>query len=594
MSEIKKEPLLFLSHANANYLDRKYGNHGLTVPKPHLLDQNKKKYEWSKQHTVWMIFGECDVPSLEKICNEIDKSSRVVFIDSVDPASYAITEENYRRLHNLILERKLQIIACGSVEDRAEKFSEMLDIKLMDSWQPVIPECMLDSQPEDVSRLIKTLGSKINFKILHKNTIQVTSSKFLRNALINAPLANKPLPMQPFKNSCNQRPVLIVAAGPSLNKQLNLLRDNQDLFTILAVDTVWSILNKNGIIPDYLLAVDSRSKPSWPINGLNPSTKLVVEMGCAPGLVWSHNSNHVFTYTNALMQDCINQLGGHADSLRTGGSVATSAFDLACQLGGNPIVFIGQDLALTGGKDHAEGYPHAYTENKLEAKKKAGFDVEGYYPGVVRTERQLMMYKTWFEERISELPEIMVINATEGGAKIKGTYQLPFEQVCNEIKSTSLRKTKTPFPIIKNGIDLIHLGNLIKSTNELLTQVHGLQNIASEGISYCKKKKYSNTKRILNLEKINKKIKEYNRNAKFVIEVFGQRELEEVTRKAHRAIDEANLQLEISMYEDIYNQILEKSESTIKMLNSILEFYRKIQASPNIDPTLLNEITSDH
>lgn len=588
--------VLVIDKDNSLDMDLVYGSDAPRKPRHHEIAEHTSQYEWREPYTVWMAFGECDPQWLKSILKSITKDSKLIFIDACTPGTYRLNKSECDSLRTYIAKGQLQIITSGTYEQKGEHFVDLVNIKMMDNWHPLIPQSMVNSCPEAVHKLITTIGAKLNTKILFKNTIEITSGAFLKNALINAPLASKKSPLNNILQNHQQKPVLIVSAGPSLNKQLPILRENQELFTILAVDTVWKILNDNNIVPDVILGIDSQSRPSWPANHLNQQTQLVVDIGCSPELVWSHNANHVFTYANILIQDCIQKLGGHADFLDTGGSVATSAFELARSMNANPIVLIGQDLALTGGRDHADGYPHTYSAELLAERTEAGFDVEGYYPGKVRTERGLMLYKTWFEEQISDMNETLVINATEGGARIHGAIQLPFMRVCDEIKKTSLRKTplKTPKP---TRIDSDHLQKLIEATTSIISEISDFQAIVNEGIKICEIKNYASPtfkhKTIQELDSINKNIKKIKRDVKFILESFSQRQLEAVTRSAERIGKKMTVQKEIEMYKFIYKEMKDSSILATKMLDQVLKFYKALSTSKNIYPHELINLISE-
>lgn len=584
--------ILVINKENSFDLNLVYGGKTGAKPRRHDINQHTTQYDWKQPYTVWMAYGECDPVWLSALLTAITNDSKIIFIDACKPSAYSLEKSDLDILKPYIEKDQLQIITGGTHQQQAEKFVELLDIRLMDNWYPIIPTCMTIDRPSETHTLVSKIGADLNTKILYKNTIQTTTEKFLKNSLINAPLAYKENPLAAFKNQIRQKPALIVAAGPSLNKQLSTLKDNQDLFTILAVDTVWPILNKHGIVPDIILGIDGRSKPSWPINGIHPQTQLVVETGCSPELVWSHNANHVFTYAHDLIENCFNTVGGHADFLDTGGSVATSAFVLACHMGANPIILIGQDLALTDGKDHADGYLHQYSAQMLAAKTATGFDVDGYYTGKVRTERQLMLYKTWFEQRINEIPDTMVINATEGGARITGALQLPFSKVCEEIKKTNIRKISNtitnPTIINKN-----RMKNLIIEMEKLISSINPLIKLSNDGLKHCniheKTQKFELDKKIKKLDNINEKIRKIDTQTKFILEIFSQRDLEKVTRDAARKGENMTPELEIEMYKFIYQRMQDASKKAISMFGQILEFYKTLEKSEAIDFSLIEK-----
>jgi len=79
------------------------------------------------------------------------------------------------------------------------------------------------------------------------------------------------------------------------------------------------------------------------------------------------------------------------------------------------IIFVGLDLAFTGNVDHATSTPTRETINEDKA-----IPVEDIYGNMVYTSHNLNIYRQWIEKRIAKVKGIEFIDATEGGAKIKG------------------------------------------------------------------------------------------------------------------------------------------------------------------------------
>lgn len=490
-------------------------------------------------------------------------------------------------------DERILIIFGGDAVEQARLCSTLIDIDKFLCWKQYIKEDVIQKDVLYFGEFYRSLGANINIKSLYKNTNIHATHIFLRNSLINAPLAHHRINISNFAGALADKPFLIVAAGPSLNKQLPILSKYQENFNIVAVDTVWPILEKYGIVPDLVFALDSRSKPSWPRNGIANKTCLSVDIGCAPKLVWSHDQNHLFSSTSEQIRRLLEFLGVHIDILPTGGSVATSAFNFARFLGGNPIVLIGQDLALTGGKDHADGYLHVYSSDIFKARVEAGFDVEGYYGDRVKTEKQLLYYKTWYEDQVRNYPDVMIINSTEGGAKIKGCLQIPFEAVCNEIKESNIVK-EFIFPQYQMLFNLEHLVKLNNNIDKLIDNVRGFIELAKKGeILIAKNGTRSLAKLLKKIDKINDDIMSYDENARFVVDAFSQLKMEiirfqTVTDKTEKKIDKA-----VDKYKQIYVGIQESGHMGLAMLAQIHMLYRRLSECQVYDPNLLDEIITD-
>lgn len=548
-------------------------------------DNDSMNQEFSLPDIIWVVHEIEDLNLIKKTA----PGSMVVAVIRAESVLADCFEVPYD-LKDDFLKNRINIVFGGEVEEQSALCSSLIDIDKFIGWKPFFRNNSIENNVYYFKSFYRSLGAKLNVKNLYKNTSIHTTHIFLRNALINAPLVHDGISISSFFGELQNKPILIVAAGPSLNKQLPLLAEYQQYFNILSVDTVWPILDKYGIKPDLVFALDSRSKPSWPRNCVADETCFSVDIGCAPNLVWSHDQNHLFSSTSEQIRGLLETLGVHVDVLATGGSVATSAFNFARSLGGNPIILIGQDLALTGGKDHADGYLHVYSDALLKARADSGFDVEGYYGDRVKTETQLLYYKTWYEEQVKDFPDVMVINSTEGGAKIKGCLQIPFEAVCGELKKSNLSKNFI-FKKYKMKFNSQHLSRLNKNIDDLIKAVRGFIDLAHRGeLIIDAKGKKSISKLLKKIDALNDELMAYDNGARFVIDAFSQLKMETirfntVVDKTEKTIDKA-----IYKYRDIYEGIQESGHQALTMLGQIQKLYRRLSERECYDLDLLDEI----
>ena len=554
------------------------------------LDELAVEVDWGRKRNLWMLYGSCNPEMIDDVLGRITDCSNLVVLEAQTPDAYFLSDTDRQRLSAHIQSGRLNIVLGGSLDQRADAVLRLINIDILDSWKPIIDRQTLEDNPEVLRNLFARLASGLNIMVMGKSTLMRTSLPYLRNALLNAPLAMAEPELMGWRERCINKPMLIVAAGPSLNKQLDLLAQNQDLFTILAVDKVWPILKAQGIKPDVVLALDPHTRPSWPHNQVANETAFCVDLGCAPKVMWSNERNHVVTSCNPHITAILQEIGVRAELLGTGGSVATSAFELAVQLGGNPIVFIGQDLALTGGKDHAEGYPHAYSAQMLANRSDNGFDVEGYHGGRVRTERQLLFYKTWFENRIQGLGDRVVINATEGGAAMAGALQLPFAAVCAEIRRTSLRKASL-ISTRSTQIDVAHMKRLRDGLADMAERLRAFRDIASQGRKLCRESgPRPSKKRLARIDAVNQQIRDHEPRIKMFANILSMVQLDRIRYKAHFGDDMDGLADAIKKYDEIYQNIETAVELALKMIDRVDVFYVRVAEGGRIDPELLEAV----
>lgn len=580
----------WVDKSNLELLDQVFSEHENQTKKSIDLNDLVGNPKFSEKRNVWVVFAPCHPDVVANLLTKITTCSRIVLLEPGDVPKGMLSAKDKQRLAKQFASGRVSLVVGGELEQRIKTLAANLDMDIYDAWKPVVSSGFMRENLPVVKQMIRLMQTEVSNRALEKTTQLKIPVQFLRNALINAPLMSQANPLSELSDSHFGRPILIVSAGPSLNKQLALLQQHQDLFTILAVDTVWPILSRAGITPDVLVALDPTNPPLWPINGLDAKTMLLADIGCHPGLASSHANATVFTSSMPQLKACIDVLGGQSTALRTGGSVATSAFNFARLLGGNPIVFIGQDLALTDGKDHAEGYPDTYHEDRLQWVQAQAIEVDGYHGGVVKAERQLLFYKNWFESEIAQIKDALIINSTEGGARIRGTLQIPFAAVCAEIQSTSLRKPATRIAH-GAGLELIHLGKLQKNIGELIETIKRFKATAEEGQRIIRNKKNVATTKVLQrIDLINSTIRQFDVNAKYIVSQFGAVPLDQVRVKVVRRTDMKTIDHAIEKYDDIYSTSISSSGAALSFLHRIEVFYKKLAERGKYQPELLDEV----
>lgn len=220
-------------------------------------------------------------------------------------------------------------------------------------------------------------------------------------------------------------PAIIVAAGPSLDKNVKDLEKAKGKAFIVAVDTALPPLIRNGIIPDMCISIDGKKKSFHFADAESHEIPLVCYLLSHALILKQHTA--VKFFLNDINHHIQHYLSGKQKVLpiiSSGGSVANDAFSLVQLLGFTTIILIGQDLALTGNKSHADAT--LCGQLKWTADRFSDLiEVEGIDGKPVLSKGEYRLYCRWFEEQIRQFPELKVIDATEGGAKIQGTIIQP-------------------------------------------------------------------------------------------------------------------------------------------------------------------------
>lgn len=235
-------------------------------------------------------------------------------------------------------------------------------------------------------------------------------------------------------------PVIIVSAGPSLDKNIHLLRQAEGKAFIIALDASVRAVLQAGVKPNLLCSVDPNSPEKFFSNLDLKDIIWACNSWTNAKLLESYHVEQILYYGSygPIWNDILEEtLGYKFPNITSGGSVSTEALMLAIGLGFQKIVFIGQDLAFTGGVSHTKGIEGALGDNDEYIKSRQIVKVKGMDGTMLETDYQMYLYKEWIEKAICyHKDQIRIIDATEGGAQIEGAETQTLEEVikseCNQ------------------------------------------------------------------------------------------------------------------------------------------------------------------
>ncbi|WP_052805822.1 motility associated factor glycosyltransferase family protein [Campylobacter jejuni] len=261
----------------------------------------------------------------------------------------------------------------------------------------------------------------------------------------------------PFQRILNERKnkfdnAIVVSAGPSLTKQLPLLKAYQDKAVIFCADGALSMLEKEGIVPDYVTNLDYSD---WSIkffqNKENKTSLNVLSCATHPSLVHFLDNKSVVLRDDPLYQRFNLNDFGYID---TGTHVSHFSYTLALALGFKNIIMIGQDLAFDEeGNSHSKGF--SYGEQFSEETIVPTLQVQAY-----GGKGEVLTHITWNDYRIKleylfacNDQKAKFYNATEGGARISFTEELSFKECCEKFLIKEKPKFELPKSLTKNRSD---------------------------------------------------------------------------------------------------------------------------------------------
>ncbi|EPT6875115.1 motility associated factor glycosyltransferase family protein [Campylobacter coli] len=238
---------------------------------------------------------------------------------------------------------------------------------------------------------------------------------------------------------------IIVSTGPSLTKQLPLLKKYASKATIFCADSSYPILAKHNIKPDYVLSLERIPLTSEFFNNDFGEFDKDIVFVCA-GVVhpktieYLKNKTFIITQKILAFPYYINLKNFCYAAI--GFSVAHMAYEFATHLNYKNIIFIGQDLAYAeNGNSHPDDYQNSanYESQMYEHILTTAYGGNGK----VETHSIWLLFKNWFENEMipnTRKMGITTYNCTEGGARIEGTIEKPFLWACENLLDKDLNK----------------------------------------------------------------------------------------------------------------------------------------------------------
>ncbi|EDO9497755.1 DUF115 domain-containing protein [Campylobacter coli] len=324
------------------------------------------------------------------------------------------------------------------------QFSRIYFLKLMSHYY--------ERFHEDVLELNKKLVQDFKDSILSHGNDPLDALQGIEQFVYNLP---QMITHPSYKELLSKRKgigdtAIIVSTGPSLTKQLPLLKKYASKATIFCADSSYPILAKHGIKPDYVLSLERIPLTSEFFNNdfgeFDKDILFVLKSYVHPHTtkyLQKNNRNFmlVSTYASFINYLKLDDFG----YFNMGFSVANMNFLLAIHLKHKNIVLIGQDLAYTkDGLSHTKDYSNLDKHEGHFQRDKNKYTTQAYGGnGKVESSFVWTLFRHNFEKDIVNIKmnyHITTYNCTEGGARIEGTIEKPFLWACENLLDKDLNK----------------------------------------------------------------------------------------------------------------------------------------------------------
>ncbi|EOC4237058.1 motility associated factor glycosyltransferase family protein [Campylobacter jejuni] len=292
------------------------------------------------------------------------------------------------------------------------------------------------------------LMEMIRFIVLNKGNDPHDSLVGIKHTLDNLPKMLNHGIFQEFlkERRTKVKNAIIVSTGPSLTKQLPLLKKYANKATIFCADSAYVILGKYGIKPDYVCMLERDDIVSKCFdNDFGDFNKgilfILASVVHKEVLDFLEKDQRTYMLVHRPLNFAASLKLDEYGYLGVGHSVSNMIYELAGALRFENIIFIGQDLAYSkDGSSHPKEHIHG---NQGEEIRGESYTLAYGGKGKVRTQLTWNLFRQAFEKDIfwtKEKLHINTYNCTEGGARIEGTIEKPFLWACENLLDKDLNK----------------------------------------------------------------------------------------------------------------------------------------------------------
>lgn len=296
--------------------------------------------------------------------------------------------------------------------------------------------------------------------ITNQQTSQSFGDRWLTQGLTNLPHIASSSHLAALGTSLQDLPFVIIAPGPSLDKNIHLLKQLKGRAVLMAAAQCAPALSKAGIVPDFIVVIDPGDLVYF-LDDVDTSTvdALLIGVSCHPNFFKKPFKSKIVFNANAGADAWISNLFEESIPLSSAGSVSIASLHIAKYLKCGPIILVGQDLALSNGKQYSSSSANSnstpiidsdgktLTFSNVSANQEKIFEstgtssrdtiepvltLPGYYGGIVQTRPNYHGFHGELvilaEQEKNAAHPVPFVNCTEGGAFIEGFLHVPLSQ----------------------------------------------------------------------------------------------------------------------------------------------------------------------
>lgn len=343
---------------------------------------------------------------------------------------------NHRDVTKILRAKNVEMVIADTADQIVEELKALHQNGRINSLEFLVLPSYMRLNSELIDQTKELFTKYLRLFVVNVNTNLVWKKEWLNNFLSNLKHIPESADLIDLAGKFTDVPAILVSAGPSLSKNIELLREVSDKAVIMASGSTITVLQNAGIKPHIMLGIDGSqemadlySKVKW--TDVLFAYVLNIHRGCTD----YYTGPKVYAKSISEPQvEWMEQFTGHVSPVVfSGGSCANVALDFLKKLGCNPVIFIGQDLAFTNKQYYADGHANkdAVTVDSLDLERLR--KTKDIYGNEIYTNDSFLTMAYGFEIYMeSHAKDDVYINATEGGLPLKGSEVMTLREAIDK------------------------------------------------------------------------------------------------------------------------------------------------------------------
>lgn len=340
-------------------------------------------------------------------------------------------------IEQLLMHPQVKLLCVGNNQEQLRNFHTFLNIysihEKIDLFIPFYAEVNLETVRQFYSYNYEFREAEM----IWQGFEHTFGTQPYRNSIRNIEKMCRSLSIESLRNKFEGCAALVVGAGPSLEIDIEYIKQYKDKLLIIAAGSSIQSLLHFGLEPHIVVSMDPGEANGRVFQNCQSSNLPLIFIPQIYYKILDQSFSQLF-YALFDSDAIINYLLPELDvdyRMRSTNSVTGTAIQVANYFGAEKILLVGQDMSFPNEQYYACGASHITLENLKQTVNKSQLEVENVKGSMNRTNLSMMSMRENIEALISSISGVDFINTSSLGAKIKGAEYTPFLDAVKNLKS---------------------------------------------------------------------------------------------------------------------------------------------------------------